>query len=162
VVDWRPAREVAGDFYDFFSLPNGRWGLVLADVSGKGAPAALYMAVTRSLIRSEAHRHTSPSAVLTEVKGRLCIESSREKFVTVFYGILDPALRSLVYASAGHDPPFVRRASGKVERLAQGGLMLGLFEQVTLTDETLQLESGDTLVAHRRLDRYREPPGRRV
>src|SRR2546425_928226 len=71
VADWRPAREVAGDFYDFFSLPDGRWGLVLADVSGKGAPAALYMAMTRSLIRSEASRHTNPSAVLTEGNRRL-------------------------------------------------------------------------------------------
>ncbi len=148
VADWRPAREVAGDFYDFFSLPNGRWGLVLADVSGKGAPAALYMAMTRSLIRSEAYRHTSPSAVLTEVNGRLWTEACHERFVTVFYAILDPASRSLVYASAGHDPPFLRLASGKVERLAQGGLMIGLFEQVTLSDERVQLESGDALVAY--------------
>jgi serine phosphatase RsbU (regulator of sigma subunit) len=152
VADWRSAREVAGDFYDFFSLPNGRWGLVLADVSGKGAPAALYMAMTRSLIRSEASRHTNPSAVLTEVNRRLLAESSAESsnemFVTVFYVVLDPVLRSLTYATAGHDPPLLRRASGGVERLAGGGLMMGLFEQLTLSDETLKLESGDTLVAY--------------
>ena len=148
VADWRPAREVAGDFYDFFSLPDGRWGLVLADVSGKGAPAALYMAMTRSLIRSEASRHTNPSAVLTEVNRRLLKESSNAMFVTVFYAILDPVLRSLTYANAGHDPPFLRRASGGVERLAYGGLIMGLFEQLTLTDERLNLESRDTLVAY--------------
>ncbi len=148
VADWRPAREVAGDFYDFFSLPDGRWGLVLADVSGKGAPAALYMAMTRSLIRSEASRHTNPSAVLTEVNRRLLKESSNAMFVTVFYAILDPVLRSLTYANAGHDPPFLRRASGGVERLAYGGLIMGLFEQLTLNDETLNLESRDTLVAY--------------
>jgi len=148
VADWRPARQVAGDFYDFFSLPDGRWGMVLADVSGKGAPAALYMAMTRSLIRSEATRHTTPSAVLTEVNRRLLIESSNEMFVTVFYAVLDPVLRSLSYASAGHDPPFLRRASGEVERLAQGGLIMGIFEKLTLTDETLHLETGDTLVAY--------------
>jgi serine phosphatase RsbU (regulator of sigma subunit) len=148
VADWRPAREVAGDFYDFFSLPDGRWGLVLADVSGKGAPAALYMAMTRSLIRSEASRHTNPSAVLTEVNRRLLKESSNAMFVTVFYAILDPIPRSLTYANAGHDPPFLRRASGGVERLAYGGLIMGLFEQLTLTDETLNLESRDTLVAY--------------
>ena len=148
VADWRPAREVAGDFYDFFSLPDGRWGLVLADVSGKGAPAALYMAMTRSLIRSEASRHTNPSAVLTEVNRRLLKESSNAMFVTVFYAILDPILRSLTYANAGHDPPFLRRASGGVERLAYGGLIMGLFEQLTLTDERLNLESRDTLVAY--------------
>ncbi len=148
VADWRSAREVAGDFYDFFSLPDGRWGIVLADVSGKGAPAALYMAMTRSLIRSEAGRHTDPSAVLTEVNRRLLAESSNEMFVTVFYAVLDPVLRSLTYASAGHDPPFLRRASGEVECLALGGLLMGLFEEFTLSDESLSLENGDTLVSY--------------
>jgi serine phosphatase RsbU (regulator of sigma subunit) len=148
VAHWRSAHEVAGDFYDVFSLPDGRWGLVLADVSGKGAPAALYMAMILSLIRSEASRHTNPSAVLTEVNRRLLMESSNEMFVTVFYAILDPVLRSLTYANAGHDPPFLRRASGGVERLAYGGLIMGLFEQMILTDETLNLESRDTLVAY--------------
>ncbi len=148
VGDWRSAREVAGDFYDFFLLPNGRWALLLADVSGKGAPAALYMALTRSLIRSEASRHTNPSAVLTEVNRRLLVEAPNEMFVTVFYAILDPVLRSLTYANAGHDPPLLRRASGRVERLAHGGLIMGLFEELTLSDETLNLESGDILVAY--------------
>jgi len=147
-ADWRPAREVAGDFYDFFSLPDGRWGMVLADVSGKGAPAALYMAMARSLIRSEASRYSNPSAVLTEVNRRLLVESCNEMFVTVFYAIVDPVLRSLTYASAGHDPPFLRRASGSVERLALGGLIMGVFEELSFSDETLKLESGDTLVAH--------------
>jgi len=147
-ADWRPARQVAGDFFDFFSLPDGRWGIVLADVSGKGAPAALYMAMTRSLIRSEAHRHPSPSTLLNEVNRRLLVESSNQMFVTTFYAILDPVQRSLSYSSAAHDPPFLRRASGGMERLAQGGLMLGLFEQLSLSDGTLKLESGDTLVAY--------------
>ncbi|PYV85282.1 MAG: hypothetical protein DMG05_23015 [Acidobacteria bacterium] len=148
VADWRSAREVAGDFYDFFPLPNGRWALILADVSGKGAPAALYMAMTRSLIRSEAGRYATPSAVLREVNRRLLMESCNEMFVTAFYAILDPVLRSLTYANAGHDPPFLRRASGGMERLASGGLIMGLFEPLTLTDETLNLESRDTLVAY--------------
>jgi serine phosphatase RsbU (regulator of sigma subunit) len=147
-ADWRPAREVAGDFYDFFPLADGRWGMVLADVSGKGAPAALYMAMARSLIRSEAGRYSKPSAVLTEVNRRLLVESCGEMFVTVFYAIVDPVLRSLTYASAGHEPPFLRRASGGVERLAYGGLIMGLFEELTLTDGTLNLGSGDTLVAY--------------
>lgn len=148
VADWRPAREVAGDFYDFISLPDGRWGLLLADVSGKGAPAALFMALTLSLIRSEAGRHINPSAVLTEVNRRLLVEAPNEMFVTVFYAVLDPVLRSLTYANAGHDPPFLLRASGGVERLAHGGLIMGLFEQLAMSDETLNLESGDTLVAY--------------
>ena len=146
-VDWRSAREVSGDFYDFISLPNGCWGLVLADVSGKGAPAALYMAMTRSLIRSEASRHTSPAAVLMEVNKALLVERPCEMFVTVFYGVLDPARRSLSYSIAGHEPPLVRRACGHVERLACGGLILGQFEQLSLSDQTLNLESSDTVVA---------------
>ncbi len=148
VGDWRSAREVAGDFYDFFPLPNGRWGLLLADVSGKGAPAALYMALTRGLIRSEASRHTNPSVVLTEVNRRLLVEAPNDMFVTVFYAILDPVLRSLTYANAGHDPPLLRRASGRVERLAHGGLIMGLFEKLTVSDETLNLDSGDVVVAY--------------
>jgi serine phosphatase RsbU (regulator of sigma subunit) len=148
VADWRSAREVAGDFYDFISLPDGRWGFVLADVSGKGAPAALYMAMTRSLIRSEASRHTNPSAVLVEVNRRLLVESRCEMFVTVFYAVLDPVLRSLTYANAGHEPPLLRRASGGVERLAFGGLIMGQFEHLSLSDETLNLGTGDTLVVY--------------
>ncbi len=147
-ADWRPAREVAGDFYDFFPLPDGCWGLVLADVSGKGAPAALYMAMARSLIRSEACRHSSASAALTEVNRRLLLESSNEMFITVFYAILDPVRRSLNYANAGHPPPFLRRSSRAVTRLAEGGPLMGLFEQWASNDETLHLESGDTLVAY--------------
>jgi phosphoserine phosphatase RsbU/P len=76
------------------------------------------------------------------------VEAPNEMFVTVFYAVLDPVLRSLTYANAGHDPPFLRRASGRVERLAHGGLIMGLFEELTLSDETLNLERGDTLVAY--------------
>ena len=147
VPHWCPVREVAGDFYDFLRLPDGCWGLLLADVSGKGAPAALYMALARSLIRSEAGRHTNPSAVLTEVNRRLLAEAPSEMFVTAFYAVLDPLSRSLTYANAGHDPPFLRSASG-VERLAPGGLIMGLFEELTLMDETLSLKSGDALIAY--------------
>jgi len=149
MADWRSAREVAGDFYDFFRLPDGRWGIVLADVSGKGAPAALYMAVTRSMIRSEAMRYSSPSSVLTEVNRRLIAESKNENmFVTVFYAILEPRSRGLTYANAGHDPPFLRHTSGEVERLDHGGLLLGIFEPTGLTDAVLVLEKGEALVVY--------------
>lgn len=147
VPHWCPVREVAGDFYDFLPLPDGCWGLLLADVSGKGAPAALYMALTRSLIRSEASRHASPSAILTAVNRRLLVEAPSEMFVTAFYAVLDPLSRSLTYANAGHDPPFLRSASA-VQRLALGGLIMGLFEELSLKDETLTLKSGDALVAY--------------
>jgi len=148
MADWRSAGEVAGDFYDFFSLPDGRWGIVLADVSGKGAPAALYMAMTRSIIRSEAERYSSPASVLTGVNRRLISESKNNMFVTVFYGILNPETCSLTYANAGHDPPFLRHTSGEVERLDHGGLLLGMLETVGLTDATLILKKGDALVVY--------------
>jgi serine phosphatase RsbU (regulator of sigma subunit) len=147
VPHWCPVREVAGDFYDFLPLPDGCWGLLLADVSGKGAPAALYMALTRSPIRSEASRHARPSAVLSAVNQRLLVEAPSEMFVTVFYAVLDPLSRSLTYTNAGHDPPFLRSASG-VQRLALGGLIMGLFEELSLKDKTLTLKSGDALVAY--------------
>ncbi len=147
VPHWCPVREVAGDFYDFLLLPDGRWGLLLADVSGKGAPAALYMALARSLMRSEAGRHANPSAVLSAVNRRLLLEAPCEMFVTAFYAVLDPVSRSLTYASAGHDPPFLRCASG-VQRLALGGLIMGQFEELSLKDEIIILESGDALVAY--------------
>jgi serine phosphatase RsbU (regulator of sigma subunit) len=138
VPHWCSVREVAGDFYDFLPLPDGRWGLLLADVSGKGAPAALYMALTRSLIRSEAGRHANPSAVLTAVNRRLLVEAPSEMFVTTFYAVLDPVSRSFTYANAGHDPPFLRSASG-LQRLALGGLIMGLFEELALNDEDPEL-----------------------
>jgi len=105
------------------------------------------MALTRSLIRSEASRHANPSAVLTAVNRRLLVEAPCEMFVTVFYAVFDPSSRSLTYANAGHDPPFLRSASG-VRRLSLGGLIMGLFEELSLKDETLSLESGDALIAY--------------
>jgi serine phosphatase RsbU (regulator of sigma subunit) len=147
-ADWRAAREVAGDFYDIFSLPEGRWGVVVGDVSDKGAPAALYMAMARSLIRTEAERCAGPSTTLTEVNRRLQSESSTDLFVTVFYGVLDPEKRILTYSLAGHNPPLVRRSSGEVESLPYGGLILGVFEEPALIDKELTFQSGDSLFVY--------------
>ncbi len=147
-ADWRSAREVAGDFYDIFPLPEGRWGLVVGDVSDKGAPAALYMAMVRSLIRSQCARTPGPAAALTLVNRDLLSHASGDMFVTAFYAVLDPASGSLAWTLAGHDPPLVRRASGRVERLPIGGQFLGAFEGISLTDGTLRLESGEALLAY--------------
>ena len=146
--DWRSAREVAGDFYDVFPLPEGRWGLVVGDVSDKGAPAALYMAMVRSLIRSQSARAPSPAAALTQVNYDLLTHASGDMFVTVFYAVLDPAAGSLTWTIAGHDPPLVRRASGSVERLPIGGQFLGAFEGISLPDGTLRLEAGEALLVY--------------
>jgi serine phosphatase RsbU (regulator of sigma subunit) len=149
-VDWRSAREVAGDFYDIFPLTDGRWGMVIADVSGKGAPAALYMAMVRSLIRATVEGTPRPAEVLMQVNRALFAQSSAKMFATAFYAILDPTTRTLTCANAGHNQPIVRRASApaQTEQLPRGGLPIGMFGEVNLADETLDIAPGDVLVAY--------------
>jgi serine phosphatase RsbU (regulator of sigma subunit) len=149
-ADWRSAHQVAGDFYDIFPLTDGRWGMVIADVSDKGAPAALYMVLARSLIRATVEHTAGPAETLMQVNRALFTQSSAEMFVTVFYAVLDPTARTLTYTSAGHNPPIVRRASAstKIEQLPGGGMPLGLFGEVSLTDATINLAPGDALVAY--------------
>lgn len=149
-ADWRSAHQVAGDFYDIFPLADGRWGMVIADVSDKGAPAALYMVLARSLIRATVEHTAGPAEALMQVNRALFAQSSVDMFVTVFYAILDPAARTLTYTSAGHNRPIVRRASAlaKTEQLPGGGMPLGLFDEVSLTDATINLAPGDVLVAY--------------
>ena len=147
-AEWRSAREVAGDFYDIFSLGGGQWGIVIADVTDKGAPAALYMAMARSLIRATAERTASPAATLLSVNQALCSHSSAEMFVTVFYAILDPAARRLTFANAGHHPPLLRHAGGEVERLPRGSPPLGVLPDIQLADAALSLGPGEALVAY--------------
>ncbi|UCC65133.1 MAG: SpoIIE family protein phosphatase [Anaerolineae bacterium] len=149
-ADWRSAREVAGDFYDIFRLPAGRWGIVVADVSDKGAPAALYMAMVRSLIRATAARARGPAGVLRQVNRALIAQSSSNMFATVFYAVLDPAARTLTYANAGHNRPIVRRASASANpgTLPEGGLPVGLFRKMNVVDTTISLAPGDVLVAY--------------
>jgi len=149
-ASWRSAREVAGDFYDIFPLADGRWGIVVADVSDKGAAAAFYMVIAYSLIRAKAEHAPSPAEALMQVNRGLVAQSSAEMFVTVFYAVLDPATCALTYANAGHNPPMVRRASapGKIEELPLGGLILGMFDEVCLADATISLAPGDALVIY--------------
>ena len=148
-ADWRSALEMAGDFYDIFTLPNGQWGIVIADVSDKGAPAAMYMAMTHSLVRVSAALHTnSPAATLKEVNQRLNAHSTSSMFVTMFYAILDPETRTLTYASAGHNPPLLKRASHEVEMLTRTGPALGIMDEPASSDVHLTLAPGDALVAY--------------
>src|ERR671920_3343 len=108
--DYRPAREVGGDFYDFLSLEDGRVGVVIGDVSGKGIAAALVMANTQSVLRAVARRgDIAPGQVLAEANEVLYAYIPAGTFVTCFYGVLDPKSGRLVYANAGHDPPYMQR-----------------------------------------------------
>jgi serine phosphatase RsbU (regulator of sigma subunit) len=147
-ADWRSALEMAGDFYDIFPLPDGRWGIVVADVSDKGAAAAMYMAMTRSLIRASASNHSNPAGALDEVNQRLLAHSTSDMFVTVFYAVLDAETQTLTYANAGQNPPLLRRISGRIETLTRTGPALGVFEELTLSDASLFLAPGDALVIY--------------
>ncbi len=104
-ADYRPAREVGGDFYDFIELPDGRLGIVIGDVTDKGVPAALVMAATRSVLRASAQRLIEPGAVLDRVNEHLCPDIPENMFVTCLYGVLEPATGRLVFANAGHNLP---------------------------------------------------------
>jgi len=144
-----PARQVGGDLYDVFPLDADRIGLVIADVSDKGMPAALYMALTRSLLLAEARRERSPRAVLTNVH-RLLLELGRPNmFVTVFYGVVERATRRLTYARAGHDWPLMVRGSS-VQTLRGSGTFLGFpdLDDLHLSEEQVELAPGDRLVLY--------------
>jgi sigma-B regulation protein RsbU (phosphoserine phosphatase) len=144
-----PATTMAGDFYDFIELPDGRVGLVMADVSGKGVPAAFFMAVSRTNLRELALHHTDPGACLTHTNELLCAQNPMDLFVTVFYGIFDPSSGRLDYANAGHSPPLVRRADGSIEGLrGLGGLMLGVQQGTHYQNHRVELRQGDRLILY--------------
>jgi sigma-B regulation protein RsbU (phosphoserine phosphatase) len=147
----KPAREASGDFYDFISLPGGQWGIVVADVTDKGAGAALYMALSCTLIRTYAVEHPRrPERVLGAANRRILKDCSASQFVTVFYGILDPATGRLVYSNAGHCPPFRfhTRDDNDVHELGRTGIPLGIYKDRTWRQETVQLDPGDVLVLY--------------
>ena len=117
---YRPAREVGGDFYDFIPLPEGRIGLVVGDVTDKGVPAAMVMATTHSILRTDAPRLVDPGAVLSRANELLCAEMPPKMFVTCLYAVLDPATGHLRFANAGHNLPCIHTADGVVEPRATG------------------------------------------
>jgi sigma-B regulation protein RsbU (phosphoserine phosphatase) len=144
-----PATTMGGDFYDYIELPDGQIGLVIADVSGHGVPAAFFMAVARTNLRELAARHTDPGECLAQTNDALCTQNPLDLFVTVFYCILDPKTGVLRYANGGHNPPYLRRAAGAIESLnAAGGLVLGAMPGVRYPTHTVQLLGGDRLVLY--------------
>jgi len=146
---WRAAREVAGDFYDVFALRDGRLALVIADVADKGMPAALFMAVTRTLVRAAALDNPAPDLVLERVNNLLEPDARHGMFVTALYAVLSPQTGELVYANAGHNPPLLLRAGdGRIERFKTGGIALGVLSDVEMSAHTLHLGPGDLLVCY--------------
>ncbi len=148
-VRWHTARQVGGDFYDIFDLPDKRIGLVIADVSDKGMPAALYMTVTRTLIRATVADIESPANVLEHVNDLMLMNNENGMFVTAIYAILDPINGELVYANAGHNLPLVlHEKTGTVETLHKGGIALGAIEDIHLDDHHMILEPDDCLLLY--------------
>jgi serine phosphatase RsbU (regulator of sigma subunit)/anti-sigma regulatory factor (Ser/Thr protein kinase) len=144
---YRAAREVGGDFYDFIELPNKQVALVIGDVTGHGVPAALVMATTRSILRSDAPRLVSPAAVLARANELLHGDIPPNMFVTCLYAVLEPATGRLVYANAGHDLPYVRGERG-VRELRATGMPLGLMADMTYDEKETVLDPGEGLLLH--------------
>ena len=142
---YRPAREVGGDFYDFFGLESGRLGLVVGDATGHGVPAALVMASARSMLRAVAQASDSPGDALRRVNGPLATDIPANMFVTCFYAILDPTSGSLTYANAGHDLPYLHRDRG-VEELRARGMPLGLMPGMGYEEKEITLGAGEGAV----------------
>ncbi len=144
---WRAARQVAGDFYDFFELPGRRLGLVIADVADKGMPAALFMTLTRTLVRAAAVEYESPAAVLTRVNNLLVADAQQGMFVTAVYAVLALETGQISYANAGHPPPLLSRfPSRTLEGLGKGGMALGVVEGIEFLEQVVTLDPGDHLV----------------
>lgn len=144
-----PAKDVGGDFYDFFQIDDERIGLVIADVSGKGVPASLFMAVSRTLLRATALRGVSSAECLTYANKLLCKESLDSMFVTVFYGIYHYKTGMMDYTNAGHNPPYLLRGGRIVECLpVASNFVVGVFDDIEFESNTLTFGIGDTLLLY--------------
>jgi sigma-B regulation protein RsbU (phosphoserine phosphatase) len=140
-----PAGAVGGDWYDFIPFPDGRWGLVLADVSGKGTAAALLMSATRGMLRSLAEACCSPGEVLTKLNGLLVDDFPAGKFVTLVYAVLDPATRTVIFANAGHLHPLFIDEHGAHFLDTERGLPLGIANG-DYSETCISLSEGSRLV----------------
>lgn len=146
---YQTSKHAGGDYYDFFPLPNGQWGILMADVSGHGTPAAVLMAITHSIAHTCADPHCPPGNLLRFVNDRLAdaYTGGNGNFVTAMYAIWDPAAREIELASAGHPSPRIRRADGTVESLdGDNGLPLGILSGEEFPSCRRRLEPGDTIV----------------
>jgi len=144
----RPARTVSGDYYDFVSLGPSRLAIALADISGKGISAALLMASLQAALRSQAEiaGHSDPAELVARLNAGMFKNTSDDRYATFFYGVYDAEAKTLTYTNAGHLAPFFV-TNGNVQRLEEGGTVVGLFEEYVYEQRTLQVEPGSVLVA---------------
>jgi len=142
-----PARQVGGDFYDFIPVSENEWGIIIADVSGKGVPAALFMALSRTLVRANVADNTTASQAMQKANSLISQEAKMGMFVTLFYAVLNPEKRRLQYVNAGHNPPFVvKKSSGDVILLRASGIAMGVMDDVLLEEREIELDSNDIVV----------------
>jgi phosphoserine phosphatase RsbU/P len=145
----KPAHEVGGDFYDFFAMGRGRYGFAIGDVAGKGLGAALFMAVTRTMLRATALSQQEPSTVMRHVNGVLAEDAPSRMFVTCIFGIFDTESGTVTWANAGHNPPVLRRADGHASMLRDArGPALCLMSDAQYRDNVLQLDVASTLLLY--------------
>ena len=145
------ARDTSGDFFDFFTVPDGRVAVVVADVADKGVGAALYMALSRAYLRSQAMENDpDPAKTMTALNRRILVDTSSDLFVTVFYGLVTPNQDEFVYANAGHPPPFVVRADSAlpVEFMPRTGMVVGVMPEATWEASSVHLNKGDFIVIY--------------
>ena len=141
-----PAKEVGGDFYDFFLIDKKHLCFVIGDVSGKGIPAALFMALTKTQIKASSSRRRTPGDVLFRANNDLCHENESGMFCTLFYGILDTETGEVTYANAGHNPPYLVRPDGDASQIeTTGGIALGVMDEMPFDTSTLTLSKGDSI-----------------
>lgn len=150
-ASYKTAERAGGDYYDFFDLGDGRWGVLIADVSGHGTPAAVVMAILRTILHGLCVQCVTPAELLSAANQQLCNQSDRYDgtFVTAFYGVYDPGDRSLNYACAGHNPPLLVDRSIQVRELDQAqALPLAVDPECTYVECRVSLQSGDTLLLY--------------
>ena len=147
-----PARETSGDFYDFIQLTDRKWGIVMADVTDKGMGAAIFMALSSTLLRTYASRFpTLPAFTLNTVSERILSDTRGGMFVTMFFGVLEPHTGRLVYANAGHPPAYLvsgRPGKESYERLRPTGMALGVSEHAQWKQKVVRLNPGDYLILY--------------
>jgi len=144
----RPANTVGGDFYDILPLVDGRLIVAVGDVAGKGSPAALLMALLLAMLRTLVDEKLEPADLVTRLNVQVCRHSPRSRFITLFYAVYQPLTGELTYVSAGHMPPLLLRRDGRCERLADGGIALGMFDHSTYTTGQAILDPDDMITVY--------------
>lgn len=144
----RPANTVGGDFYDILPLPDGRMIVTVGDVSGKGSPAALLMALLLAMMRTLVDEGLESARLLARLNTQIVRHAPGSRFITLFYGMYDPRTGALEYVNAGHLPPLIHRRDGTFDRLTGGNIALGMFEGSTYESHHAQLNAGDALILY--------------